>query len=607
MCGIVGILGKENIVSQLMEGLKRLEYRGYDSAGIAILEKGEIKRCRSVGKIVELEKALKSQPLRGTSGIGHTRWATHGVPNEKNAHPHATDKVVLVHNGIIENFLELRQELEKQGHKFQSDTDTEVIVHLISHFLDEGNDPQKAASLALKRLHGAFAIAMLFAHEENLLICARRGSPLAVGFGDGEMFVGSDALALAPFTQTICYLEEGDLGVVRRGSLQVYDALGHLVERTSKKTALTGEIMEKGEYPHYMLKEIFEQPGVMGDILQAYFNPAKQEVSLALSNVDWKDVSLISIVACGTSFYAAMVAKNWIERIAKINVQVDIGSEFRYRKPPLPKGGVVLVISQSGETADTLGALRYAKEVGQKIISIVNVPESSIARESHAFLELHAGPEIGVASTKAFTAQLMVLACLTLLMARCRKTITTEEEFKLIQVLLEVPSQMGKVLAEAGKIQKMAEQIRDSHSVLYLGRGPQYAIALEGALKLKELSYIHAEGFASGELKHGPIALIDEKTPLVYLIPHDDLYEKNISNLEEVISRKGRVLLFADEDFIGRFKKKIESAFPMPSVQSFAVPLVYAIPMQLLAYYTAVSKRTDVDQPRNLAKSVTVE
>jgi glucosamine--fructose-6-phosphate aminotransferase (isomerizing) len=364
--------------------------------------------------------------------------------------------------------------------------------------------------------------------------------------------------------------------------------------------------MGKGEYPHYMLKEIFEQPGVMGDILQAYFNPAKQEVSLDV-DVDWSHVPFISIVACGTSFYAAMVAKNWIERIAKINVQVDIGSEFRYRRPPLPKGGIVLAISQSGETADTLAALRYAKEVGQKVISIVNVPESSIARESDAFLELHAGPEIGVASTKAFTAQLMVLACLTLLMARCRKTITAEEEFKLIQVLLEVPSQMGKVLAETRKIQEMGVQIRDSHSVLYLGRGPQYAIALEGALKLKELSYIHAEGFASGELKHGPIALIDEKTPLVYLIPRDDLYEKNVSNLEEVVSRKGRVLLFAEETCIERFEKKIESAFSMPAVHAFAVPLVYAVPMQLLAYYTAVSKGTDVDQPRNLAKSVTVE
>lgn len=606
MCGIIGILGKANIVPRLIEGLKRLEYRGYDSAGIAVLEDGEIKRCRSVGKIAELEKALKAHPLKGTSGIGHTRWATHGIPNEKNAHPHATDKVVLVHNGIIENFLELRQELEKKGHKFQSDTDTEVIVHLVSHFLEEGNDPQKAASLALKRLQGAFAIAMLFAHEENLLICARRGSPLAVGFGEGEMFVGSDALALAPFTQTICYLEEGDLGVVRRGSLQVYDASGHLVERVSKKTSLTGALMGKGEYPHYMLKEIFEQPGVMGDILQAYFNPAIQKVSLDL-DVEWKDVPFISIVACGTSFYAALVAKNWIERIAKINVQVDIGSEFRYRRPPLPKEGVVLVISQSGETADTLAALRYAKEMGQKVISLVNVPESSIARESDSFLELHAGPEIGVASTKAFTAQLMVLACLTLFMARSRKTLTGEEEFKLIQVLLEVPSQMGKVLAEAGKIKEMGAQIRNAHSVLYLGRGPQYAIALEGALKLKELSYIHAEGFASGELKHGPIALIDEKTPLVYLIPHDDLYEKNISNLEEVISRKGRVFLFAEENCLERFEKKIESSFSMPPVQALAAPLVYAIPMQLLAYYTAVSKGTDVDQPRNLAKSVTVE
>ncbi len=606
MCGIIGILGKENIVPRLVEGLKRLEYRGYDSAGIAVLENGEIERCRSVGKISELEKALKVHPLKGASGIGHTRWATHGVPNEKNAHPHATDKVVLVHNGIIENFLELRQELEKQGHTFQSDTDTEVIVHLVSHFLEKGNDPQKAASLALKRLQGAFAIAMLFAHEENLLICARRGSPLAVGFGDGEMFVGSDALALAPFTQTISYLEEGDLGVVRRGSLEIYDESDRPVERISKKTSLTGALMGKGEYPHYMLKEIFEQPGVMGDILQAYFNPAKQEVSLDL-DINWNEVPFMSIVACGTSFYAAMVAKNWIERIAKINVQVDIASEFRYRKPPLPKGGVVLAISQSGETADTLAALRYAKEAGQKVISIVNVPESSIARESDAFLELHAGPEIGVASTKAFTAQLMVLACLSLSIARQKKCIMAEEEKKLIHDLLGVPTQMGEILAKIKQIQAMAARIQDSHSVLYLGRGPQYAIALEGALKLKELSYIHAEGFASGELKHGPIALIDEKTPLVYLIPHDDLFEKSVSNLEEVISRKGRVLLFGEEGCLERFEKKIEIAFPMPSVHAFSAPLVYAVPMQLLAYYTAVAKGTDVDQPRNLAKSVTVE
>ena len=607
MCGIVGIIGKNPVAPHLLECLKRLEYRGYDSAGIATLEAGMIARYRSEGKISNLENRLKTVNPQGHVGIGHTRWATHGIPSERNAHPHATEKVAVVHNGIIENFAALRSLLERKGHVFTSDTDTEVIAHLVTDYLDGGATPQEATARALKEFHGAFALALIFQGHEDFMICARRGSPLAIGLGESEMFLGSDALALAPLTQRICYLEEGDWAELRRDTVTIYNEHGEPVLRPIKETFLTGAMIGKGNHKHFMLKEMLEQPTVMGDVLQAYSNPSTMEPSFPKFPVAAKDITALRIIACGTSYYAGLTAQYWIEKYARIPVTVSIASEFRYGKPPLPQGGMALFISQSGETADTLAALHYAKEQGQIIVGMVNVPESSIARLSDVVLETHAGPEIGVASTKAFTAQLMVLACFSLYLAHEKGLLTQEQKQILFQSLMEVPEAMAHILSQEESIIKIAHFLSEARDVIYMGRGTHFAIALEGALKLKELSYIHAEGYAAGEMKHGPIALLDEKVPVIVLAPMDDLYGKTASNVEEVIARSAPVVLISDAEGLRAFKGRAPFVLEMPSLHPFCLPLLYAIPMQTIAYHTANLKGTDVDQPRNLAKSVTVE
>ncbi len=609
MCGIIGIVGRHAAAPLLLEGLKRLEYRGYDSAGIATLCDNGIERRRAEGKLVNLEGRLGKQPLAGTVGIGHTRWATHGVPNETNAHPHATARLALVHNGIIENFQQLRDELLDAGATFESETDTEVVAHLLTRYLEDGMTPAEAVATALPRLDGAFAMAIIFAGEEDLMIGARRGSPLAVGYGDGEMYLGSDAMALAPLTQRISYLEEGDWVVATRDGATVYDAANNAVARPIVQTALSGAMIGKGNYRHFMLKEIYEQPAVIGDTLHSMLNPASRTITLPPMPVDLAAVPKVTIIACGTAFYAGMVAKYWLEQIARIPVEVDIASEFRYREAPMPDGGLALFISQSGETADTLAALRYAKAQGQTILSVVNVPESSIARESEAVLPTLAGPEIGVASTKAFTTQLTVLVCLAIAAARARRTIDAEREAQLSAALAEVPGRAAEVLRHDERIEALAHGVVEARDVLYLGRGAAYPLALEGALKLKEISYIHAEGYAAGEMKHGPIALIDEDVPVIVIAPTDPLFEKTASNLQEVIARGGRVILLSDAEGVARVsaQAKPEASIALPAVDPFVAPILYAIPVQLLAYHTAVLKGTDVDQPRNLAKSVTVE
>lgn len=609
MCGIIGIIGNQPAAPLLLDGLKRLEYRGYDSAGIATLDGGVLLRRRAEGKLINLDKRLAAEPLAGAVGIGHTRWATHGVPNEANAHPHATHRVALVHNGIIENFLELRQELAGGGATFESETDTEIVAHLLTRYIDEGLSPVDAVAKTLPRLEGAFAMAIIFAGEPDLMIGARRGSPLAVGFGDGEMYLGSDALALAPLTQRICYLEEGDWAVVRRDGADIFDAANAPVERPVVQTALSGAMIGKGNYRHFMLKEIYEQPAVIGDTLHSMLNPADRTITLPPLNIDLAAVPKITIVACGTAWIAGMVAKYWLEQIARINVEVDVASEFRYREAPMPAGGIALFVSQSGETADTLAALRYAKSQGQTIVSVVNVPESTIARESDAVLPTLAGPEIGVASTKAFTTQLTVLACFAIAVAKARKAIDADREAALCAALTEVPGRAAEVLAQDAEIEKLAHGIVEARDVLYLGRGPAYPLALEGALKLKEISYIHAEGYAAGEMKHGPIALIDENVPVIVIAPMDPLFDKTASNLQEVVARGGRVILLSDKDGVARIEAQTnpEASIALPAVDPFVAPILYAIPVQLLAYHTAVLKGTDVDQPRNLAKSVTVE
>ena len=607
MCGILGIVGKNQVAPILLEGLKRLEYRGYDSAGVATLVDGQIDRRRAEGKLVNLEKRLGSEPLSGTTGIGHTRWATHGVPNERNAHPHATDKVAVVHNGIIENFQELRHELEGEGRKLASDTDTEVVAHLITKYLDEGMTPQVATSTALKRLDGAFALAIIFAGRPDLLIGARRGSPLAIGYGEGEMYLGSDALALAPLTQHISYLEDGDWAVIDGTGTHVFDADDQPIERAVKLTALSGAAVGKGEHRHFMLKEIYEQPQVIGDTLHAYINPAALSVTLPDLPFSLADISKVTLIACGTSFYAATVAKYWIEQIARLSVEVDVASEFRYRAAAMPENGLAIFISQSGETADTLAALRYSREQKQRILSVVNVPESTIARESDVVLRTNAGPEIGVASTKAFTTQLVVLACLSIALARARGAIDRKRESQLVVALTEVPARAAEVLNHDQRLQELAREVAEARDVLYLGRGTSYPIALEGALKLKEISYIHAEGYAAGEMKHGPIALIDENVPVIVIAPSDSLFEKTASNMQEVIARKGRVIFLSDEAGAKRLGGLAAATIALPTVDPFVAPILYAIPVQLLAYHVAVIKGTDVDQPRNLAKSVTVE
>jgi glucosamine--fructose-6-phosphate aminotransferase (isomerizing) len=607
MCGIIGIIGNDPVTPLLVEALKRLEYRGYDSAGVATLVNGNIDRRRAQGKLTNLEARLAEAPLEGTIGIGHTRWATHGAPNEVNAHPHANDRVAVVHNGIIENFKELRDELEATGHRFETETDTETVVHLIADYLDQQMTPQQAVAAALKRLEGAFALAVIFAGRHDLMIGARRSSPLAIGYGEGAMYLGTDALALAPLTNRICYLEEGDWVELGKTGAQVFDAEDRPVEREVKQTALSGALIGKGNYRHFMQKEIFEQPTVIGDTLQTFLNPLNRNVELPDLGIDLGAMSRVTISACGTAYYAGLVAKYWFEQIARQPVEVDIASEFRYREAPMPEGGVALFISQSGETIDTLEALRYARRCGQRILSLVNVAESAIARDSDAILQTLAGPEIGVASTKAFTTQLTVLACLALAIARARGAIDAAREAALSQALLEVPARAADVLNHDEAIRAIAADMVEARDVLYLGRGLLYPIALEGALKLKEISYIHAEGYAAGEMKHGPIALIDEDVPIVVCAPSGPLFDKTAANVQEVAARGGKVILLTDAAGRAKLGAKAVHVVELPAVDPFVAPILYSLPVQLLAYHTAVLKGTDVDQPRNLAKAVTVE
>ena len=606
MCGIVGIIGKAEVAPLLVDGLRRLEYRGYDSAGIATLVDGAIQRRRAPGKLGNLAERLVQEPLPGVIGIGHTRWATHGRPNETNAHPHATDKVAVVHNGIIENFQELRDELEKFGRKFVTDTDTETVAHLLTHYLEHGHSPEQAMERAMGRLHGAFSLAILIAGRPDIMIGARRGSPLAVGYGDGEMYLGSDAMALAPFTSRICYLEEDDWVVISKDTATIYND-GHRVNREVKQTALSGAVVGKGNHRHFMMKEIAEQPTVIGDTLQVFVNPMQRRIELPPMPVDLAKVSRLTIVACGTAYLAGFVAKYWLEQIARLPVEIDVASEFRYRAAPMDANGATIVISQSGETADTLAALRYAKSQGQKVIAILNAQESTMSREADVTLQTLAGPEIGVASTKAFTTQLTVLACLAIAAARARGTIDAKREAELSVSLTEVPARAAEVLNHDARLKEIALQVAECRDVLFLGRGTSYPIALEGALKLKEISYIHAEGYAAGEMKHGPIALIDENVPVIVAAPSDDLFDKTASNVQEVRARGGRVVLFSDAAGIKKLGDGVMATIELPKVDPFVAPILYAIPVQLLAYHAAVAKGTDVDQPRNLAKSVTVE
>ncbi len=607
MCGIIGIVGLNGVAPLLLEGLKRLEYRGYDSAGIATLTNGSIDRRRAEGKLHNLADLVAKEPIGGVTGIGHTRWATHGRPTESNAHPHANERVAVVHNGIIENFQDLRHELEAEGHSFSTETDTEVVVHLISANLDRQMSPAEAVAASLKRLEGAFALAILFAGHPDLIICARRGSPLAVGKGEGEMYLGSDALALAPLTNQICYLEEGDWAILGREGAEIRDAEDRPVEREIRQTALSGAMIGKGEHRHFMQKEIFEQPSVIGDTLHSFINPLARSVTLPDLPLDWAGMSRLTVSACGTAFYAGLVGRYWFEQIARLPVDIDIASEFRYREVPMPKDGACLFISQSGETIDTLAALRYARETDQTIVSVVNVPESAIARESDAVLRTQAGPEIGVASTKAFTTQLTVLACLAVAAGRMRGVLPGQEEARLVDALVEVPAKVSEMLNHDEAIRAISHDFMEARDVLFIGRGMMYPMALEGALKLKEISYIHAEGYAAGELKHGPIALIDDGVPVIVCAPSGPLFEKTAANLQEVYARGGEITLISDRTGIDRAGDLAAHCIEVPEVDPVVAPIVYALPVQLLAYHTAVLKGTDVDQPRNLAKSVTVE
>ena len=606
MCGIVGILGNKPVAVDLVDALRRLEYRGYDSAGVATVENGHLERRRAEGKLRNLADRLALEPLEGRAGIGHTRWATHGAPNERNAHPHMTDTVSVVHNGIIENFRELKEELRRAGVQFESDTDTEVVAQLITYEMKNGAAPVEATRRSLGRLRGAFALAIIFSGHDDLMIGAREGSPLAVGHGEGEMYLGSDAIALAPFTSRITYLEEGDWAVLTRGSVEIRDRAGRRVDRQMIMSTASGFLVNKGNHKHFMLKEIHEQPEVISHTLTNYIDMAAGRVNFPDLGIDLADISRVTISACGTAYFAGLVAKYWLERFARVPVEIDVASEMRYREAPLPKGGLAVFVSQSGETADTLATLRYCKANGQRIASIVNVRTSTIARESDAMLPTLAGPEIGVASTKAFTCQLATLACLALAIARARGHMDAAKERELVRALTEVPRHISTILRDERRYEEMAHWLSKARDVLYIGRGVSYPIALEGALKLKEISYIHAEGYAAGELKHGPIALIDENVPVIVVAPQDDLFEKTVSNVQEVAARGGQIVLVsdADPDVVGC---KIAAHIRMPTVHPFAAPLVYAVPMQLIAYHTATVLGTDVDQPRNLAKSVTVE
>jgi glucosamine--fructose-6-phosphate aminotransferase (isomerizing) len=605
MCGIIGIIGREAAAPQLIDALKRLEYRGYDSAGVATLENGKLTRRRAEGKLKNLEGRLTRESLKGTIGIGHTRWATHGRPTENNAHPHATEKVAVVHNGIIENFAELRRELEANGVKFSTDTDTEVIAHLVTEEMKRG---ASAVAATLPRLRGAFALAFLFAGEDNLLVGARKGSPLAIGFGDGAMYIGSDAIALAPFTDTVSYLEDGDWVIVRRSGAEVHDSGGKIAERAMLKSQASVLLIDKGNHRHFMAKEIHEQPEVVGHTLANYVDMAATRIDLPMQlPFDFRALSRISIAGCGTAYYAGMVARYWFEQFAQLPVEVDIASEFRYRDVPLTAGNLAICLSQSGETADTLASLRYARAHKQHVLSVVNVPTSSIARESDAAMPTLAGPEIGVASTKAFTCQLAALACLAIAAGRARGVLSANDEKTLTQALIEMPRRLNEALALEPQLEQLARDLTNSRDVLYLGRGTSFPIALEGALKLKEISYLHAEGYAAGELKHGPIALVDENMPVIVIAPHDKVFEKTFSNMQEVAARGGRLILMTDGEGARASAAHAMVTLTLPTVHPALAPIVYAIPVQLLAYHTAVLMGTDVDQPRNLAKSVTVE
>ncbi len=606
MCGIIGVLSNHEAAPILVDALKRLEYRGYDSAGIATVNAGHLERRRAVGKLVNLSDLLVHEPLAGKSGIGHTRWATHGAPTVTNAHPHQAGPVAVVHNGIIENFRELREELAENGVQFVTETDTETVALLTQHFMSKGQSPVNAAFQALDKLRGAFALAFLFDGEDDLIVAARKGSPLAIGHGDGEMFVGSDAIALAPMTNEITYLEEGDRAVVTRTSLQIIDAEGNPVTRAVKTIQIDNTRIDKAGHKHFMAKEIAEQPAVIAQALGHYVTSDGQ-INLPKPDIDFTAIDRLTLVACGTAYYACQVAKYWFEQIARIPVEVDVASEFRYREPPIPARSAALFVSQSGETADTLAALRYCAGKSDTILSVINVPESSIARESDLVLPIHAGVEVGVASTKAFTCQLTVLFLLVLRAAQDRGEIDADTLAQHLSDLRDLPNIVSTALGANAEMHQAAIKLAEARDVLFLGRGLMYPLALEGALKLKEISYIHAEAYASGELKHGPIALIDENVPVVVMAPRDALFDKTVSNMQEVMARKGRVILVSDATGIAEFGQEAFATIEMPQVSSVLTPILYAIPAQLLAYHTAVAKGTDVDQPRNLAKSVTVE
>jgi glucosamine--fructose-6-phosphate aminotransferase (isomerizing) len=607
MCGIVGIVGTSDVARRLFDGLKRLEYRGYDSAGICTIHDGQLDRRRAEGKLDNLARELAEHPLHGTTGIAHTRWATHGAPTVGNAHPHIVGPIALVHNGIIENFKPLRDELIAEGRKFESETDTEVVGHLVAREVERGASPQDAVAAVLPRLVGAFAIAILFRDHPDLIIGARMGAPLTVGYGKGENYLGSDALAVAPWTQRIAYLDEGDWAVVRRERIDIFDRNNRPVRREIVESGASSAPVEKGNYAHYMQKEIFEQPIVVAQTLQTYVRPFEGEVALPVSEADLAAIERVAIVACGTSFYVAMIGKYWIEGFAGMPVEVDVASEFRYRDPVLLPNTLGIVISQSGETADTLAALRHMKEKGVRTAGIINVPTSSMAREVDLLLPTHAGPEIGVASTKAFTCQLAVMAALSAYIARSKGRLSPDEEKDIVGHLQEAPAALNAALGHDEDIAAMAHLIAPARDVLYLGRGPDYPMAMEGALKLKEISYIHAEGYAAGEMKHGPIALIDDNVPVIVLAPSGPLFDKTVSNMQEVRARGGRIVLISDAEGISEAGDGALATIEMPHVHPLIAPLVYAVPVQLLAYHVAVLKGTDVDQPRNLAKSVTVE
>ena len=607
MCGIIGIVGKEAVAERLVDGLRRMEYRGYDSAGICTLHEGQLVRRRAEGKLGNLERELAGNPAPGNVGIAHTRWATHGAPTASNAHPHATSEVALVHNGIIENFKPLREALIARGRKFESETDTEIVAHLVSEQVEAGKSPEEAVRAVLPQLRGAFALAIAFRAHPDMLIGARLGSPLVVGYGEGETYLGSDALALAPLTQQIAYLDEGDWVVITREGATIFDKDNNRVEREVTTSGASAAAIEKGQYRHFMQKEIFEQPTVVAQTLRSYLRPVEMQVALPQIDFDISAIDRVTIVACGTSYYAGMVAKYWFEQFARVPVDIDFASEFRYREPMLQPGGLALFISQSGETADTLAALRHCRAEGQTVAVVVNVPTSSMAREADLLLPTHAGPEIGVASTKAFACQLAVLAALAAHFAVKKGRLSRDEEAEIVRHLLEAPACLNAALDHDDEIAAMAHLIAPARDVLYLGRGPDFPLALEGALKLKEISYIHAEGYASGEMKHGPIALIDEAVPVIVLAPSGPLFEKTVSNMQEVRARGGKIVLISDRDGLAEAGEGCLATIEMPRVHPLIAPLVYAVPVQLLAYHVAVAKGTDVDQPRNLAKSVTVE